>query len=251
MKRLQTGFAALEGLLITVIVGIIGGTGWYVLQAKSNADNDLSDAEVTSQSVPLSAKSKNTIKTYDDCMKKGGHLVSINPEVCQAPDGKKFTSNIYEANPTYKTTTPDTSGGYFVIKEWGVRAKYNGSLKIQYAFDESDTKYRFAPFGSMELAAEGGACDVKYLPVGGITRYKSTEHVYSTTGEDSGKTAAEYAVEWTKNADFTGYLKHVGDYYFFGSGGQSKCAESKKSEDLQLQTGGAMNSILQNLELIK
>ncbi len=41
------GFSAIETLLIVVIVGIIGGTGWYVLHAKNNADKNLNEAVKT------------------------------------------------------------------------------------------------------------------------------------------------------------------------------------------------------------
>ena len=38
MKKLNNrGFAVLEGLLILVIVGIVGGVGWYVLKTKEEA----------------------------------------------------------------------------------------------------------------------------------------------------------------------------------------------------------------------
>jgi hypothetical protein len=44
MKRNQSGFSAVAGLLILVIVGIIGGTGWYVMQANKNTDSTLNKA---------------------------------------------------------------------------------------------------------------------------------------------------------------------------------------------------------------
>jgi Tfp pilus assembly protein PilV len=44
MKKNQSGFSAIEALLILVIVGIIGGTGWYVLQANKNTNNTLNNA---------------------------------------------------------------------------------------------------------------------------------------------------------------------------------------------------------------
>jgi hypothetical protein len=42
MKRNQGGFSVVEGLLIFIIVGIIGGTGWYVMNA-NNKTNDTLD----------------------------------------------------------------------------------------------------------------------------------------------------------------------------------------------------------------
>jgi hypothetical protein len=50
MKKNQKGFSAVEGLLILVIAGLIGFVGWYVWQAKNNADDNLSSATETSNS---------------------------------------------------------------------------------------------------------------------------------------------------------------------------------------------------------
>jgi hypothetical protein len=44
MKKNQSGFSAIAALLILVIVGIIGGTGWYVVQANNKATDTLDNA---------------------------------------------------------------------------------------------------------------------------------------------------------------------------------------------------------------
>lgn len=54
----QKGFAALESLLIVVIIAIVGGTGWYVMRAKNNADITLS--QTTSSSVVPTKKAAST-----------------------------------------------------------------------------------------------------------------------------------------------------------------------------------------------
>jgi hypothetical protein len=40
----QGGFSAVEGLLIFIIVGIIGGTGWYVMNANGKTNDTLDNA---------------------------------------------------------------------------------------------------------------------------------------------------------------------------------------------------------------
>lgn len=56
MKKLhQTGFAAIEAVLILVVVGIIGFTGWFVWNAKQNADKSL-DAANSSEQAKIKAK---------------------------------------------------------------------------------------------------------------------------------------------------------------------------------------------------
>lgn len=43
----QKGFTVVEGLLILVIVGLIGGVGWYVWDAKKESDKSLNQASST------------------------------------------------------------------------------------------------------------------------------------------------------------------------------------------------------------
>lgn len=50
MRKNQKGFSAIEGLLILVIVGIIGGTGWYVW--------DRNNSESTNTGTPTSSEEK-------------------------------------------------------------------------------------------------------------------------------------------------------------------------------------------------
>jgi hypothetical protein len=54
MKKNQYGFSAVEASLILVIVGIIGGTGWYVWHSQSNAGKVYSS--VSDYSAKLSQK---------------------------------------------------------------------------------------------------------------------------------------------------------------------------------------------------
>jgi hypothetical protein len=59
--KAQKGFAALESLLILVIIAIIGGIGWYAIHTKHQTDKILAQADKISQSTPaLSKKSTPT-----------------------------------------------------------------------------------------------------------------------------------------------------------------------------------------------
>jgi len=53
MSQKQKGFAALETILIIVIVAVISGIGWYALHTKHQTDKILSQADKISQSVPV------------------------------------------------------------------------------------------------------------------------------------------------------------------------------------------------------
>ncbi|HEX5448017.1 MAG TPA: hypothetical protein VFW90_02335 [Candidatus Saccharimonadales bacterium] len=61
MNKTQKGFAALEGLLILIIIAIIGGTGWYVWHSKNQTDNTLDRA--ASQETTASNKKESTNAT--------------------------------------------------------------------------------------------------------------------------------------------------------------------------------------------
>jgi hypothetical protein len=95
MKKIskQSGFAVVEGLLIFVIVGIIGFTGWYVWHSQKNAD-----------------------KSYDN---------SSNSSQTTASPGKKATTT------NQKTSTSSTQK-YLTIKEWGVRIPYSVNDALSY-----------------------------------------------------------------------------------------------------------------------
>lgn len=49
MKKQQSGFSVIEGLLILVILAILGFTGWYVYHSSNQTDNSLSSANNSSQ----------------------------------------------------------------------------------------------------------------------------------------------------------------------------------------------------------
>jgi uncharacterized protein (UPF0333 family) len=60
MKINQKGFSAVEGLLILVVIGIIGGAGWYVFKSRSQATKSLDSANNTTSYI---AKQKSQPKT--------------------------------------------------------------------------------------------------------------------------------------------------------------------------------------------
>lgn len=63
----QSGFTVVEGLLILVIVGVLGFTGWYVMNSKKNVDKTNQQTVAASQSKTI-ATVDNT--KYWDCFAK-------------------------------------------------------------------------------------------------------------------------------------------------------------------------------------
>lgn len=100
MKRTnQTGFSVVEALLMLVVIGILGFTGWYVYHAKQASDKD------------YSAASKSTVPRYTH---KTGKQSSV--PTSSATSGQKVLD----------------------IKEWGVKADYASSDDtLSYTIDDN------------------------------------------------------------------------------------------------------------------
>jgi hypothetical protein len=85
----QKGFAALEGLLILVIIAIIGGTGWYVMKAKDNTDKTLS--QTANSSAQKSNKAKTSNSRFD--LKELGISIVLPPDLKDLTyDAQQITS---------------------------------------------------------------------------------------------------------------------------------------------------------------
>jgi Tfp pilus assembly protein FimT len=88
----QTGFAALESLLILAIIAVIGGIGWYAYNSKSKTDKILSQADKISQSTPVNSDTASTqkyvvIKEWNVKIKTNdADKISSDPSSCGNPD---------------------------------------------------------------------------------------------------------------------------------------------------------------------
>jgi type II secretory pathway pseudopilin PulG len=60
------GFTIIEGLLIMVILGILGGTGWYVWSSHNKTTDTLNNADSANSSVADYSKSKSNSKSTTD-----------------------------------------------------------------------------------------------------------------------------------------------------------------------------------------
>jgi hypothetical protein len=131
------------------------------------------------------------------------------------------------------------------IREWGVRGKYSENLTLKYKLLEGSDPPEAANFTSTELDDSGPICKQGGDYGGAVERYKSTDHyLIGDDGEDSGKTAAQFATTIDKK-----FYAHLGDYYYFKRGAQAACSDSKTSQDLQGQTQDAVLEVLASLEV--
>jgi hypothetical protein len=196
MKRPQNGFSAVEALLIVIIVGMLGGVGWYVWHSQAQVD-----------------------KTYS----------------------QTANSSMVPKSKTSATLNPTDNTNYFVIKEWGVRAKYSGNLALTYAPIASS----FAVFSSEQLSKSvNGGCKT----FGGrIERVKAGE-VYDSDVE------GRPVEQLVNDPNVTIVYKKIGNYYYLFMHDQSLCSDisdsSSAAADLQSQTNDAVKSLVKNLETV-
>lgn len=99
------GFAALEAVLIVVIVVLVGGTGYFVYHANKKTNDTLNSAAKVAQSSPKFAKKKTVAK-------------SVAP--APAP-----------------TTPAPAATNYLTVAQWGVEVKMNDAGKVTYTYNST------------------------------------------------------------------------------------------------------------------
>jgi hypothetical protein len=154
MKRLNTnGFSALELIIIVVIVGLIGGAGYYVNSSREGADRGRDDA-TKSQSEPQAAENKEGTKTADNKDVAAGWTVFTSSKgwTMKIPDGWILTTGLtseglitYGSELTYKPGTPAVigkqdggRGGPFLYSVVNFAAGDPGTANPEYLTDESN-----------------------------------------------------------------------------------------------------------------
>ncbi|MDB5170610.1 MAG: hypothetical protein JWO35_304 [Candidatus Saccharibacteria bacterium] len=132
----QKGFAAIEVALLVVILGIIGGTSFFVYHSNQQAGDALSSAAKASGGSPVtSAKKKVALKT--------------------------------------SVTTPTvTAPKYLTIKEWAVRLPLTSGVEdAYYIFRSGNTEDAYLSLRSLETTM----CAADQTTVGAISRFSQNE----------------------------------------------------------------------------
>lgn len=135
-----------------------------------------------------------------------------------------------------------SSKAYLEIKEWGVRAPYDGKLSIKYKI-QTEGSLIWADFSSDELNASDPNCTTDGGYGGAITKIKAGQYITLPDGSASTQT-----IEQMIASDTLKFYRHLGDYYYFYQHPQAACGSSKLSNDLQSQTQSDVQAIVKNLE---
>jgi len=137
MKKNQKGFSTVEVLLIVVIVGMLGGIGYYVWHAQKQTDDTLNSTGKTSQNIPSAVQPKS----------------STNSTIFKFSNlGVQFTlpSSINNLQYTPWTFSDGGKGGYLTTTD--IKSMINKCLEGQKADPKllDATSYSFAGIGKVD-----------------------------------------------------------------------------------------------------
>lgn len=141
------GFAVLESLLILIIIAIIGGTGWYVLNAKHKTDNTYSNSTSVASSQSVSA---DPLKPFTAALKSAG---------------VDSSSAVYQMNSYIKTTDSQTAG--YKLATVGIKSgpgsnffysKDNGKTWVYFTHTSQEFSCDMFKTADQKAAYKGVAC---------------------------------------------------------------------------------------------
>lgn len=137
IRNRSRGFTVIEILLGLVIVGILGFTGWYVINAKSKADDTLSKAEISKVEQADKAKSNQGEPKPDS-------EASTSTSQKSNPAPQTLNLNKVDLHNPY-TIRPEGHGINSVTCHISATLYTNGTGKVTYKFSQNtnDPKYQY------------------------------------------------------------------------------------------------------------
>lgn len=188
------GFTLIEGLLILVIVGLLGGTGWYVWHSKNNVDKSLTAVNTSSSTQSVN---KNTSK-HSSSPKTTPYSftqLGISMDVLSGWEVKSATTTEEGSNFYTWTVTKTGADGKIAVNSTGFRGGFEECI--------------LTPASIKEVAATNNSKLV----------FMSWSYVYDNkTNYRIGIVTADEAVFKTTNNESATSIKNsatkTGDYYF-------------------------------------
>jgi hypothetical protein len=157
MKKNQEGFSVVEGLLIVVIVGMLGGVGWYVWHSQQQVDktySQTSNSSVAPKKVSAQPKTQSTspapVVPVEEVSSSTFSKIPADLQAAIISVFKKEVPNCVKADGQIndspdKRVDYDTLGfagtgiGCYGGGSWGIFAKVSGNwqflAKTQFGFD--------------------------------------------------------------------------------------------------------------------
>lgn len=143
----QKGFAALEAILILVIVAIIGGTGYYIYHANSKATDDQNAAQTNANTAVPHKKTPATYLTIKEWDVRAPLSSSVTPKYTVVTSGKQTfarlsTDQLVAADPECSV---DNSAGGIIVRAQSSDPFFNDAgddlgYTVQQAIDKGTLK---------------------------------------------------------------------------------------------------------------
>lgn len=149
----QKGFSVIEGLLILVIVGLLGGTGWYVWDSKKNSDKSLNTAAQTEIKTGAGTKTgqKDPTADWTAYSNKPGEYSLKYPSTWFRPNNEEFcTPELLMLGPTVDSTGKCASEAFGQISVTSVPGDYRTVNNFE------DKYYKDIEKKSVEIGAVKG-----------------------------------------------------------------------------------------------
>lgn len=123
MNKNQKGFGIVETLLILILVGLLGGVGWYVYDSNKKADDSLTNASNSTDAYPGAKKNPAASDVY-----KGWKTYDKNGTYFRYP--ADWSVNYDSENPTGVVTVKSPVDKEIKLVEFGTEKTSNPRLEL-------------------------------------------------------------------------------------------------------------------------
>jgi len=201
MSKKQSGFSAVEGLLILIILGLVSFTGWYVWHSKQSTDktytNAAKSALLTSTSAPVKADPYKGWKTYQNADKSltikypGDWFIREDPT----------SSRVYVSTSSTVVTKENMPSGFQQV--WISTDSKESSIENEDSVKNGNPNGRSVNGEITTSAVKSGDLTIntyEYNTVGGKTLQAfwssgSGKRYYATNSTEVGQTNQQYMVD--------------------------------------------------------
>lgn len=179
----QHGFSVVEGLLIFIIIGIIGGTGWYVVNANKNADDTLNNAglgNATKTSKDPTPKSDPTAGWTSYSNKEGKYSLKYPSNWVKASNPEACTEGTFLLGPTESSVgkCATDGGGQMMFYSFSVESGPMGLTDEYY----DDIKTESVTVNGVKGERQSGTYTYEGEGIGPEKGTKAIEYIFKTNG---------------------------------------------------------------------